>query len=114
MAEGVSTRLQKEVNQLQKDVEKVESKLVGLEAQLTGVAEKLRSNITLELKKDMEDMFAKWGTKVEHLLVSLKENISEKISPELLEVRSPAQAQKSAGDSSGSENPVKGGYGPFV
>ena len=49
MAEGVTTRLQKEVGQLQKDVEKMESKLDGM-------AEQLQAEIRLEIMKGIETL----------------------------------------------------------
>ena len=59
MAEGISTRLQKDVSQLKKDVDKMGSKLVGLESKLDGVADQFKADITLELRRDMENMFKK-------------------------------------------------------
>ena len=49
MAEGVTTRLQKEVGQLQKDMEKVETKLDGM-------VEQLRAEIRMEIMKGVETL----------------------------------------------------------
>ena len=49
MAEGVTTRLQKEVGQLQKDMEKVETKIDGM-------AEQLRAEIRIEIMKGVETL----------------------------------------------------------
>ena len=78
MAKGISTRLQKYVSQLLKDVDKMGLKLGGLESNLDGVADQLRADITLELKRDMLNMFEKWGRKMEQLLVNNKEKYLEK------------------------------------
>ena len=53
---------------LTKDVEKMGSKLEGLHLKINGIADQIKGSITMELKKDMEDMFEKWGRKEECLL----------------------------------------------
>ena len=95
MAEGVSTRLQKDVSQLQKDLEQMGSKLGSLETRIEGIAGQIRTDLCLDLKKDLEEMFEKWGRKVEQMVSPTKDTITEKMTTAALEVGSPGGQQKS-------------------
>ena len=81
MAEKVTTRSQKEVNQLQKDMEKVESKLDGM-------IELLRSEIRLEILKGFEGLRTELTKNSQNIGGSMGEVVSRKSLAEPVEMGS--------------------------
>ena len=57
------------------------SKLEGMESKLDGIAEQLKTdiktNISLKLRKDVEEMYERWSKKIEQMVSCTRENISE-------------------------------------
>ena len=94
MAEGVTTRLQKEVGQLQKDVEKMESKLDGM-------AEQLQAEIRLEIMKGIETLRLEMVKNGQNASVTTEEAISGKQGSSVVDLPSPVNNQNSLAGSSG-------------
>ena len=95
-------------------MERMGSSVVGLESKVESLANQLRANVSMELRKDMEEMFETWGKKVEHMVSSAKDNISENVSADVLDRGSPRIKQKSTGDSSSASKQMRTGYTPLI
>ena len=89
------------------------SSVVGLESKVESLANQLKADVCMELRKDMEEMFEKWGKKVEHMVSSANDNISEKVSTNTLDRGSSGIQQNSTGDSSGLGRQMIG-YVPLI
>ena len=92
MAEGITTRLQKDVAQLQKDVASIESKLDGVTEQMRAEIKSELEQGMLSVQKELEKMFFGMLSKVTS--ISAGKSIFD-----VLETGSPVETQKSVSNS---------------
>ena len=98
MADGVTTRLQKEVTQLQKDLEKLEARIDG---KLEKLGEKFQHDLQVGLQQGLAGITAELGNIIRQLIPRAKEATSRKKHFEVINTESTEQLQASLVGSSG-------------
>ena len=90
------------------------TKICGLESKIDTMAEQLKADIRLEIKRDMKELYEKWRNRIEQMVSLVKENQVGKVVATGIYLDSPRGQQNSTGDFSDSGEHLKAGYSPVI
>ena len=78
------------------------------------MVEQVKIDIRMDLRRFMEEMYEKWGAKMEQMISLTRENISAKVVVDGVNMGSPGDQPKSSGDSSGNGGQLKASYPSLI